>query len=456
MTPSKALQVDHLYLRNFRCFETCTIDLDPQLSVLVAENGGGKTAVLDALAIALGLFVDNVSGTKQNIDFELTDLRLVPSGNGLMTQESQTEFMVHGHVAEQSTKWSASRTNFSTRSHTKGAKELIGAAGKLHERVQSQGVIEDEVPAILPIVAFYGTERLWREQPPINNKKERSRIGYGRMAGYTNCLASSSSVKDIIEWYETKMTEAGDSRYSTQQPAKLVSAVEKAMQVVLEPSGWCKLGWDYDNKALIVGHSEQGWMPLTALSDGVRTMVALAMDIARRCASLNPHLGEEAAEKTPGIVLIDEVDMHLHPRWQQEVVTLLRRAFPAVQLILSTHSPQVLSAVDKKFIRIIRLRAGKGSFEMPWFQTRGVQSADALAYIMGVDPVPPVEEAQWLNDYRALIEEGQSGTPKAQQLRRNLEIHFGTQHPVMLECDRIIRLERFKKSLPSQPHQRQE
>ena len=80
------------------------------------------------------------------------------------------------------------------------------------------------------------------------------------------------------------------------------------------------------------------YVRISILSDGVRNMIALVADIARRCASLNPHLNEAAARLTPGVLLIDEVDMHLHPRWQQLVVGLLQNAFPAMQMILSTHS----------------------------------------------------------------------------------------------------------------------
>ena len=96
----------------------------------------------------------------------------------------------------------------------------------------------------------------------------------------------------------------------------------------------------------MVEHPEYGRLPLSSLSDGVRNMIALIADIAHRCARLNPHLSEEAARQTPGVLLIDEVDMHLHPRWQQLVVDLLRKAFPSLQIILSTHSPHVLSTVE--------------------------------------------------------------------------------------------------------------
>src|SRR5207249_2270078 len=128
-----------------------------------------------------------------------------------------------------------------------------------------------------------------------------------------------------------------------QKNLSVITAVREATRIVLEPTGWSDLTWPLGQRSLGVRHRDHGLLPLSVLSDGVRNMVALVADLARRCASLNPHLGEAVAQLTPGVLLIDEVDMHLHPRWQQQVVDLLRRAFPSLQMVLSTHSPHVLS-----------------------------------------------------------------------------------------------------------------
>ena len=99
-------------------------------------------------------------------------------------------------------------------------------------------------------------------------------------------------------------------------------------------------GYSQGRGYVVVEHSENGRLPLSQLSDGVRNMVSLIADLAYRSVRLNPHLGEEAARLTPGILLIDEIDMHLHPRWQQLVVDLLQKTFSAMQMILTTHSPK--------------------------------------------------------------------------------------------------------------------
>ena len=125
------------------------------------------------------------------------------------------------------------------------------------------------------------------------------------------------------------------------------------------------------------------------LSDGIRTTIGLVADIAHRMAKLNPQLAENIATKTPGIILIDEVDMHLHPEWQQQILRSLKAAFPKVQLIVSTHSPQVLSTLRKENIRVLSSDDDDiWSAVEPLKSPLGHESKDALAYIMDTHPRP--------------------------------------------------------------------
>jgi predicted ATP-binding protein involved in virulence len=481
MTAADTLRLERLSLQNFRCFGKCTIELHPQLTVLVAENGGGKTAVLDAIRIALGPFVDSLLDKRQRVNFEASDGRRIRGEGDVMAPVFPIEIAVDGYIDGQPIHWARAPKYVESQRHTtiRYAEPLRQAALSLRNRIVEQG--EDSLT--LPFIAFYSTKRLWYDRPRTEEKNLYIRRRLGRMLGYSGCLSSSSSLKGVVDSYMAMMDEV-DRSLSDFTVIQLLAGVEKAIQVVLKPTEWCKLAWSWDQdwnseqkaspqkslwdqdwnpeqkvspqKRLFVEHPDQGRLPPSALSDGVRTMLALVMDVALRCARLNPHLSEEASLQTPGVLLIDEVDMHLHPRWQQQIVDLLRKAFPAMQIVMTTHSPQVLSTVDKESIRIIRIRRGQALFETPQFQTRGVESADVLATIMGVDPVPHVEQAQWLSNYRALIQQHLFETTEAQTLRIQLEEHFGSQHPVLLECDRMIRLERFKQKLPSSPDQKRD
>jgi predicted ATP-binding protein involved in virulence len=448
MNPTAPLRIDRLDLRNFRCFAESAIELHPQLTVLVAENGLGKTAILDAIGIALGLFVDTIAGTRQFHGFHRSDVRLIQE-SGSMRPALPTEFMASGHVAGRTIHWRRALNGYGLRARTtnKGAENLREAAQQLRQSVEGETAGNSESqPLILPLVAFYGTGRLWSEHRLTEAKRTNVVAARGRMSGYTDCLSSSSSFKGMVAWYESKMNEARDPRFSTElsKNLPLLTAVQRATRVVLDPTGWCELDWDFDQRSLVVTHPDHGRLRLSSLSDGVRNMIALVADVARRCANLNPHLSESAAQQTPGILLIDEVDMHLHPRWQQLVVGLLQKAFPSLQIILSTHSPHVLSTVHKESIRVIQVQDGQSTITTPTLQTRGVMSADVLSSIMGVDPVPQIEEAAWLTRYREIIEDGESETPQAKLLRLNLVAHFGESHPVIADCDRLIRFQAFR------------
>jgi predicted ATP-binding protein involved in virulence len=308
-------------------------------------------------------------------------------------------------------------------------------------------------PPPLPLVAFYGTGRLWSEHRLTEAKRAATPSPLGRLSGYVDGLSSSSSFKAFVDWYETMAGAARDPASVAlppeQKPMKLIAAVREAAKIVLGPTRWESIDWDFERKQLVVEHPEHGRLPLSVLSDGVRNMVALVADVAHRCVRLNPHFGEAAAKMTPGVLLIDEVDMHLHPRWQQLVVELLQKAFPWMQMIVTTQSPHVLSTVDVGSIRVIRVRDGKGTLETPTFQTRGVESADVLATIMGVDPVPQVEEARWLSRYRGMVEDGKTDEPAAATLWGKLVKHFGAQHPLLLDCERLDRFQKLKARVRS-------
>lgn len=168
-------------------------------------------------------------------------------------------------------------------------------------------------------------------------------------------------------------------------------------------------------------------------------MIGLVADIAYRSARLNPHLGDNAVQATPGIVLIDEVDMHLHPQWQQVVLRDLKydSAFPHIQFIVTTHSPQVLSTVWKENIRI--LEVGEDKAPMPLARTYGETSNDVLETVMHTPIRPDLEHVRDLEDYMRLIDHGLYKDHKTKELRDRLEKILGADHKELLRADRMIR-----------------
>ena len=176
-------------------------------------------------------------------------------------------------------------------------------------------------------------------------------------------------------------------------------------------------------------------LALDQLSGGYRIMLALAADLARRMAQGNPHL--DAPLDSEAVVLIDEVDLHLHPGWQQRVLTDLAATFPNTQFIVSTHSPQVLTTVRPEQVvdlhrKNARIVAGRSS--APIF---GAEAGSVLEAVMGVQERPAAEHNEFvkkLGEYMRLVDDGLGRSKKARALRKALE-RLSARDPALYEAD---------------------
>ncbi|SUX55045.1 AAA family ATPase [Chromobacterium vaccinii] len=198
-------------------------------------------------------------------------------------------------------------------------------------------------------------------------------------------------------------------------------------------------------KTVIFANNFGSKVSVSQLSKGQQTLLVMAGDLARRLVALNP--AAENPLNGSGIAIIDEIDLHLHPRWQQEVLPALLRTFPNMQFIVTTHSPQVLSTVDNKSIRKLAFDAeGNPFIVVPSFQTKGVASADVLYRIMDINPIPEnLVEATWQRKFSEALEREDENS-KSQYFKLILQ-HFGEEHPVVEECRSQERIFNIKKSL---------
>lgn len=448
MTNQSNINLLGIGLKNYRRFVSLEIDFHPQMTVLVAPNGAGKSTILDAIAVAVSPFV---------AAFDLGKGRGIAKTDASYQRKAQSSdseqfFPVEITASFKEPACLIKRELNGPKSKTtnKDASDLVAIGAALMLGVRH---LQD---VVLPVVAYYGTGRLWQEH---KNMERKTVLSASRTMGYEDCLTPASNYKQLQQWF-TKATLAELQQqqmpdvYQGYSLNEQIKGIQSAIESVLKQStGWQNFHYSFPHEELAMSHSDQGILPVSLLSDGVRAMVSLVADLAWRCSKLNPQLGAKAAKETAGIVLIDEVDMFLHPAWQQTVLASLQQAFPKIQFIVTTHSPQVLTTIDKECIRLLRQSEEDGITRTevitPQWQTKGVASADVLATIMGIDPVPNVPEAQALSRYKQIIEMDQLGNhPDAGRLREQLLAHFGASHPLMLECERLIRLQTIKKRLP--------
>ncbi|MBQ4876271.1 AAA family ATPase [Pseudoalteromonas luteoviolacea] len=176
------------------------------------------------------------------------------------------------------------------------------------------------------------------------------------------------------------------------------------------------------------------------LSQGEKSLLALVADIARRLMLLNPSL-DNPLEGT-GIVLIDEIDLHLHPSWQQKIVTGLARTFPNIQFFISTHSPQVCHTLDSNSVWLIdngeARKAPKG--------LRGSMSSWVLQNLFDVEPRPPEDKfTQDLAKYERIVYEDQYNSDEARNLKEKLAEHFGYDYDILVKLDLYVENREWEK-----------
>lgn len=455
------MNIKQLKITNFRCFKDVTLDLHPELTVLVADNGNGKSTLLDVIRIALWPYIKGFDLARTSFNdpgnsITIADVRIVPTPNGDMSRCLPCEISTLGDYGNGAKNWCRYRDSEASNSKVKDDKDskTLESFAKKIQKSLHQGSGNDMT---LPVFGYYGTGRLWAQQSLSKaGKGEKDDTleddFYIRTFGYRNCTNPSSSYKHFKEWFiwacESLKELKDKSNVNTKEletAANRVTVVQQAINSFLkDTTGWHQLEYSITHqKSLILHHNVNGLMKVDQLSDGIRSILSMIGDIAYRCIKLNPHLGAKALEETSGVIMIDEVDMHLHPSWQQRVVQQLRKAFPKVQFIVTTHSPQVLTTVPNENIRIIK----EGSIFVPEVNTMGEESRTVLEDVMEVSSRPKDAMFQQLTKYLERINRGDIDSGDTLKLREELDQHYGSQNSQLRLADMAInRARALKKS----------
>jgi len=406
--------IKSLQLYNYRCFKQLSIDFHPKLTVIVARNGQGKTTILDAVTVALGTFVGAFDNGKTR-QIKVSDARYWQPYD---QPESEQQFPVKISCALQQPDISATRELNGVKNKTtvKDAAQLTQYGKALMDQIRQFELTH------LPVMALYGTSRLWVTHKNMERKRVLSE---SRSMGYEDCFSSASNYKQLQQWMAKATLAAIQKKemphYKDYPVSDQIEGIKSTVNQVLESENWSNFHYSFSDEELAMVHPVHGVLPVALLSDGVRAMVSLTADLAWRCAKLNPHLRAKAALKTEGIVLIDEVDMHLHPAWQQRVISSLQTAFPKIQFIVTTHSPQVLTTVAAEHIRVIQADETGISVHTPQFSSLAHESGDALAHIMATEPQPPLPLLEKVRQYEQYVRQGEEQNQTAQQLFNELE-----------------------------------
>ncbi|MDY6805034.1 MAG: AAA family ATPase [Cyanobacteriota bacterium] len=388
------MKIHQIELENFKGFESCNFNFSDNFTLLIGDNGTGKTAILDALAIGAGsLFLAFDEVPSRNI---LPDeIRVVRHQKGqTITENRQYPVSVtcEGIVVGKKINWTRQILSSEGRTTRSSAREIQEISK------QSQQQVRRGEDVLLPVIAYYGTGRLWLQ------KKEKSvepvKPG-SQMLGYVDCLEPISSHKQLLRWWKT-MEMASIQRG---EKIRILEAVKAAISNCLED--WKNVTYDLLEDDIVATAKDGNILPFRMLSDGNRNMLGMVADIAYRAGVLNPHLEAESTRQTPGIVLIDEIDLHLHPKWQRRVVEDLRRTFPEIQFFATTHSEHIIQSLRPG--ELINLDERRGEY-----YNKSIE--DITEDIMGIEL--PQRSKRWhdmmraAEEYYGLLQEAKNANPE--------------------------------------------
>ena len=272
-----------------------------------------------------------------------------------------------------------------------------------------------------PLFAWYGVDRLRRLRGG-RRKVERTR---DRWEAYDSSLDPTLEEAPLLQWLGDEAL--GDIvRRQREEPERFFYAAVMETTVRATP-GVTNVWYDPATRGPMV-HFEKGHVaPWSELSDGYHVFMALVADIARRAVMLNEIDGAEAPERVEGVVLIDELDLHLHPRWQRVALPSLRNVFPKLQLVVTTHSPQVLSSAENRQVR--RLVDGRLQEHQVFVEGRDTNAI--LCDLMHTDERDERGVVELNRLHRAIDQGDRVG---AERIYRELAERWGDNDPALIRA----------------------
>lgn len=296
---------------------------------------------------------------------------------------------------------------------------------------------------VLPLISYYGTGRLYAQKKEKKNIK--SLTEFKRQVGYVDCMAAESNEKLMLNWFQTQTLKCLQEQQRTGviEKSLLLKTVETAICKCFERISGAKnasIIFDLDTHRLVLNfESADGSLQKFAMdemSDGYKNTLSMIGDIAYRMAVLNPMLGEKVLEETPGVILIDEIDLHLHPQWQQTIISDLISIFPKIQFIVSSHAPAVINSVSREQIRIL----DNGEIYIPAAQTYGRDANSILREVMKVSE-RPMRITELLKAFYVFMDNKQYD--EADKVLSEIEDVVGTTDPDIAAARTALDLEKI-------------
>ena len=316
-------------IKNYRLVKDMEINFTKGVNLIIGDNGLGKTSILDAIAVGLGGYINGVKDvTPKNILEDDIRQESLTMGDGSITRKYNTPTSIGCtcDISGKILKWERRRKEINTSKTTTLGKDIT----KYVEYV----INDDE--SVLPLLCYYSTDRLLNDSKSKDTSKFKNRYD-----GYKNSMNSNFDFKSIESWCLKMEMIAFQENKKIQEYEVFKKTLSEIMQKIERTDFLPKIYYDRKFET-IVYCKHNNIIPISYFSAGYKSIFKIAIDMTYRSIFLNPKISN--VNEVGGIVIIDEIDMHLHPKWQWIIISKLEEVFPKIQFIIATHSPIVISS----------------------------------------------------------------------------------------------------------------
>ena len=419
------MKIKSIKLINYRGAVSLNIDFHRQLNVFIGVNGAGKSTILDSLAIMLSWLVNRLKNT--NASGRKISETEINNGQG-------TAIIEITGVTEDSQEitWKIVKTR--TRYIHAGEASNFSQLNKYTQQIRRQ-ITEHQGQINLPLFVYYSVNRAVLDIP----LKIKTKHQFDSLSAYENALTSGSDFRTFFEWFrEREDLENENRRYQYDLikpegfcfPDPQLEAVRETIERFLP---------DFTNLSVrrnplrMEVTKKNKIVTVNQLSDGEKCLIAMLGDLARRMAIANPQNPYPLTGN--GVIIIDEIDLHLHPQWQRFVVPKLLEVFPNCQFFISTHSPNIITHVQPESLHFME-QTEMGIKFHPVQESYGKNVDRILEDLMGLETTRPKEIAEALKDIYEQISHNQleAAKNKINDLRAKIQ-----DDPELIKAEVIIR-----------------
>lgn len=400
-------------ITNFRGIAEQDLEFAPGFNLIKGKNGKGKTSILEAIAVGLGGFIAGLPDVKTR-GFTKDEVRTeyVRLGDGSYNKKYHvpTEVSIVADIYGKIYEWKRGKNSIKASRSTVQPRDVCKAAETMAENDEKE----------LPIIAYIGAGRVWRQ---MREKWENPfRTQYFRTTGYTDTLIEASNEKLLMNWCVKMEQISWQKEKKIAEYEAVKNAVARFMDCMDEKEGH-RVFYDKQEEQMMYQEGEEVH-PITQLSAGYQSLIWTVFDIAYRMAVLNPVKMDSIAQ-TAGVVLIDELDMHLHPRWQWNVIGALMQTFPNVQFIAATHAPILFAS--HKDVRLIDVDEDEIRYSNSHY---GVDVNTSMICYQDTQTLPVQVKKQVEMFYDSM---DRNNYEEARKILEKLEAETAPTHPLLVE-----------------------